>query len=151
MWIDPALTRIANWIIRDIIPPIKAFFREFFSNTIFETMTTEELQIYFLKIALQSLVLLCLYRIGVRSARRSREKKKYRQKKTKPIKYNSNYEIAQKKWSSTGWYWDEKKQSWIPPDYLSEESKKRWKWDDKKKIWVDLEKQDKDSTEKTHT
>ena len=39
--------------------------------------------------------------------------------------------------SPTGWFWDEEKGLWIPPNQLSEESKRRWSWDGEKRIWKD--------------
>ena len=135
MWLDHVSTKIANWIVRDAVPAVKAFFQEYFSNTIFHSMTPEELQIFFLKIAIQAVILIII--LGIRPGR----KKKSRKQPNRNIRTNRNQPTQ--KWSPTGWYWDDKKQSWIPPDYLSEESKKRWKWDPEKKIWID---QEKDST-----
>ena len=42
--------------------------------------------------------------------------------------------------SPTGWFWDEEKGLWIPPNQLSEESKRRWSWDGEKRIWKDNDK-----------
>ena len=46
----------------------------------------------------------------------------------------------EKKWSPTGWYYDESKGAWIAPDYIRAEANTRWEWDDKKRIWVDKSK-----------
>ena len=127
--IDPAVTKISQWIVLDLIPTIKAFFTEYFSTNIFTTMTTEELQIYFMKIALYAVLFIVLYKIGLAWARLIKRKKR---RSKRPISR------SKKIWSPTGWYWDEKKQKWTPPDYLSKESENRWKWDPEKQIWIDL-------------
>lgn len=58
----------------------------------------------------------------------------------KPIIKGYGKRKNEPKWYPTGWYWDEKKQSWIPPDYHSKESDKRWEWNEDKQIWIDKEK-----------
>lgn len=45
--------------------------------------------------------------------------------------------------SPTGWIWNEEKQLWDPPDYLSKQSKEKWEWDEKRRIWIDREKKNK--------
>lgn len=41
-----------------------------------------------------------------------------------------------KKWSPTGWYYDEKKQEWVAPDYIRTEANTKWEWDEEKRIWI---------------
>ena len=45
--------------------------------------------------------------------------------------------FKQKKWSPTGWYYDEEKGEWVAPDYIVEEANTRWEWNDEKRIWID--------------
>lgn len=76
---------------------------------------------------------------------RNNNEQKPKQSKKKRInltrKHNGNEKRKNEpKWYPTGWYWDEKKQSWIPPDYLSKESNERWKWNEEKQIWIDTNK-----------
>ena len=73
----------------------------------------------------------------------------------------------EKKWHPNGWYYDEKKEKWVGPDYqaehgaksptgwtydrdtllwnppdsLSAEAEKKWRWDPEKQIWIDIEKE----------
>lgn len=130
--IDPALTKLSQWIVYEFVPKIKTFFSEYFKSSIFNTMNTEELQVYFIKITLEAILIIIIYKIGFHFARKAR--KKARNKPTK-----SQKQFQPKKWSPTGWYWDDDKQTWIAPDYISKESQERWKWDPEKKIWIDLD------------
>lgn len=52
------------------------------------------------------------------------------------------YESRKGEWSPTGWFYDNEKKEWIPPDYSAEESRLKWRWDDDKKIWIDIEKEE---------
>ncbi len=130
MWFDQIFERLANWIINTAIPAVKAFSADYFSNTIFHTMTTEELQIYFLKIALEAICIAILIKIGSSSSR-----KRKKMKKSKPIKRAAT---PSQKWSPTGWYWNEKEGLWEPPDYIVKESHERWRYDKVRGIWIDL-------------
>lgn len=132
--------KIAEWIIQDKVPAIKETLRQIFSNTIFHTMSSEELQILFLKYAIEAVFIIGLWTIGVTFANLIRKKEKSRKGRQKKMKSTQPKVSDQKKWSPTGWYWDDESQSWIPPDYLSQESRNRWKWDPEKKIWIDQEK-----------
>ena len=75
MWLDKVSAKIANWIVLEAIPAVKAFFNEYFSNTIFHTMTTEELQIYFLKIAIQAIILIMILGIRPKKSKKSSNNK----------------------------------------------------------------------------
>ena len=124
---DFRLTEIAEWIYYDLIPGLGRFFENIFSDSIFASMTIEEIQIGCIKIALEALALAVLVKIGTGIARKMHRKKTVvAGKGFKP-----------RKWSPTGWYWDEDKGVWVPPDFVSEESKRRWTWDEKKRIWID--------------
>lgn len=93
-------------------------------------MTQQEL--YYL--LLNVLACIAIIRIIFREINRYREKRKNKPRKVK----QSTNNFQPKKWYPTGWYWDEDKQSWIPPDYLKEESHKKWRWDEEKRIWINL-------------
>lgn len=131
--VSPGLTQVAEWIYHDVIPWIRSFFADLFANNIFTGMSTEEMQILCIRIALEALLLAGLIKIGQTIARKTGKKRKSStaapSKKFKP-----------KQWSPTGWYWDDEKQIWVPPDYLSAESKRRWTWDADKRIWIDNDK-----------
>lgn len=43
----------------------------------------------------------------------------------------------EKQWTTEGWYYDEAKGEWIPPDYLKSQAKMDWVWDEDKQIWVE--------------
>lgn len=130
MWLERIAEKAATWIIMEAVPAVKAFFHEYFSNTIFHTMTTEELQIYFLKIAIQAIILILI--LGIRP-----KNKKSNKKATKRNTKTARYEPKQK-WSPTGWYWNEKEGLWEPPDYIIKESHERWRYDKVRGIWIDL-------------
>ena len=131
MWLDHVSSKIANWIVLEAVPAIKAFFNEYFSNTIFHTMTTEELQIYFLKIAVQAIILILI--LGIRP----KKSKKCSKKRVNPKSKTTKSEPKQK-WTPTGWYWNEKEGLWEPPDYIVKESHERWRYDKANGIWIDL-------------
>lgn len=54
------------------------------------------------------------------------------------------------KWSPTGWYWDEKKQKWVSPDYEKSQAKtnsveneeKKWVYNEMARMFVDAEQTD---------
>lgn len=55
------------------------------------------------------------------------------------------------KWSPTGWYWDDKKEKWIPPDYKdaqantsmpTHEESKKWVYNESARMFVDAEQMD---------
>lgn len=131
MWLDKVSAKIANWIVLEAIPAVKAFFNEYFSNTIFHTMTTEELQIYFLKIAIQAIILILI--LGIRPKKSKKSSKKIVNRKPKTAKSG-----PKQKWTPTGWYWNEKEGLWEPPDYIVKESHERWRYDKVRGIWIDL-------------
>lgn len=128
--VDPALTKLAYWIINSLVPNIKTFFSDFFRSTIFDTMTTEEIQVFFLKIAVEAIIILILYKIGIHFAKKT-------ERKARNKKIGNKKHFKGKTWSPTGWYWDDDKRAWIPPNYLSKESQEKWKWDPEKEIWID--------------
>lgn len=107
--IDFRLTEIAEWIYNDFIPVIGGFFENLFSDSIFASMTTEEIQIGCIKVALEALAL--MIKIGTSIARKKHSKK--------TVVTGKGFQP--KKWSPTGWYWDEDKGVWVPPDFVSEE------------------------------
>lgn len=132
MWLDQVSAKIANWIVLVAAPAVKAFFNEYFSNTIFHNMTTEELQIYFLKIAIQAIILALI--LGIRPKFKSKKKNKtVVNRNSKKARYE-----PKQKWSPTGWYWNEKEGLWEPPDYIVKESNERWRYDKVRGIWIDL-------------
>lgn len=128
--VDFGLTEIAEWIYYDLIPGIGGFIENVLGQSVFASMTTQEIQIACIKIALEALILAGLIKIGRKIGRRQRRKK--------AVVTGKGFQP--KKWSPTGWYWDEDKGVWVPPDFVSEESKRRWTWDEKKRIWIDNDK-----------
>ena len=131
MWLEKIAEKVATWIIMDAVPAVKDFFREYFGNTIFHTMSTEELQIFFLKIAIQAIVLAII--LGIQPI----SKRKKKRNTNANIRKKSKSEPKQK-WSPTGWYWNEKEGLWEPPDYIIKESHERWRYDQTRGIWIDL-------------
>lgn len=129
--IDQAFQTIAEQIHGVLMPGINQAIFNAMHNNVFQHMTTDQIQIACIKIALEAMAFAVLYwigrTIGKRLTSRKRRSKPRRELKTVP----------ERRWTPTGWYWDDKKQSWIPPDYLSEESRQRWKWDPEKRIWID--------------
>ena len=51
------------------------------------------------------------------------------------------------KWSPSGWYYDEKKGKWIPPDYMDSSRNTRWEWNERAKMWVDPEQMNREKNE----
>ena len=133
--IDQAFRRVAEQIHGYMLPELKQVFSDMLHNNIIHQLGPEEFQIRCIKYALEALALAALIWIGTRI--RNGKKKKCAQK-PKPKKKPRN--LPNRTWTPTGWYWDEKKQTWIPPDFQNQDSQERWKWDPKKKIWVDLKK-----------
>lgn len=54
---DFELAQIAEWIYYDLAPRIGSFFKNIFADGIFASMTTEEIQIGCIKVALEALAL----------------------------------------------------------------------------------------------
>ncbi len=139
--VDQSLGRVFYWIRHRMLPEAFDFLAEMFKENIFTKYTPEEIQFYCLKLAVEALILLVCYRIGCYWA----DKKRKKERKNKQAKLSKTETVRKpfkpKKWSPTGWYWDEEKEVWVAPDYLSQESKDRWKWDEQKRIWIDLTKE----------
>lgn len=133
--IDQAFRRAAEQIHGYMLPELKQLISDMLHNNIIQQLGPEEFQIRCIKFALEALALAALIWIG--SLIRNGSKKNNTQKQ-KPKKKTRKQ--PQQTWTPTGWYWDEKKREWIPPDFLNQESQERWKWDKKKKIWIDLKK-----------
>lgn len=70
-----------------------------------------------------------------------KRKVRHTSRREEPIEYKPKKKFRGREWYPTGWYWDEDKRSWIPPDYIKEESQNRWRWDEEKRIWIDLYKE----------
>lgn len=67
---------------------------------------------------------------------------------SKPRKGNTSKPVNESNWYPTGWTWNEKKQLWEPPDYLSQESQERWEWNESSRIWVDKSQMNKETNAK---
>lgn len=137
--IDATVSRWAKWIQDAVIPQFSYLIETLRNFRPFENTSPEELQFQCIRLAIYAVLLIILVSIGRKIGSwfmRTTAKKR----KQKRIKKQIKKQIQQKKWSPTGWYWDEEKGEWVPPDYLNTEAKERWKWDDKKRIWIDLSK-----------
>lgn len=109
--IDQAFQTVAEQIHGVLLPGVK----QAISNAVFHSniqdMSTDEIQIACIKLALEALTLVLIIWIG-RIIRSSLSAKK-REKKFK----RSKTEIPEKLWTTDGWYWDDKKGKWVGPDF----------------------------------
>ena len=81
--------------------------------------------------------------------RKRRKKQKYQdwhsddwlvqaqERQNRIYEYTDPVRTVEKKWSPTGWYYDDEKREWVAPDYIVEEANTRWEWNDEKRIWID--------------
>ena len=67
---------------------------------------------------------------------------------SKPRKSHTTKPENEPNWYPTGWTWNEEKQLWEPPDYLSQESHDRWEWNETSRIWVDKSQMNKEANAK---
>lgn len=135
--IDQAYQKIAEQIHYVLLPGISKAFSDALHSNVFLQMNPDELQITCIKLALEALsltILIWITRI-IRSGSRKRRPPKPKAKQVPKVK-------MERKWTTTGWVWNEKECIWEPPDYIIKESNERWKYDKTKGIWIDLNKEE---------
>lgn len=98
---------------------------------------------------LNILAVLAIIRIIRKEIRASRERKQRKaienserfiaENKNRFQRFNNKSKTP--KWYPSGWVWNDEKQLWEPPDYMSEQARRDWIWDEEKKIWKRNEKQ----------
>lgn len=110
--IDQAFQTVAEQIHGVLLPGINQAISDVLHNNVLQHMSTDQLQIACIKIALQALTLIALIWIG-----RNIHKMLSTNRKNRRQKKNKKPEVPQKRWTSDGWYWDDKKGKWIGPDF----------------------------------
>lgn len=106
--IDQFFQSIAEQIHGVLLPGINRAISNAIFNSTIQEMSTDEIQIACIKLALKALALVFIIWIG-RILRSSLSAKK-REKKIKT-------KIHEKLWTPDGWYWDDKKGKWVGPDF----------------------------------
>ena len=110
--IDQAFQTVAEQIHGVLLPGMKQAISDVLHNNVFQHMTQDQIQIACIKFALEAITLAALIWIGrmVRKALYNNRRKKAEKKPKKP-------EVYDKRWTTDGWYYDEKKGKWIGPDF----------------------------------
>lgn len=88
------------------------------------------------------LVITLLSRNNSRNRERDKDNTEYEETTETQENWRAHYAFNKNKWSASGWIYNEETKLWVPPDYLSEQSKVKWRWDEKKQIWIDQEKEE---------
>ena len=135
--IDQFFQRLAEKIHGVMLPQLKQLISELMTNNIFEKMSTEELQIGCIKIALEALALIIVITISRKLCAKPRKSAR----KTTAKQSQTGKNFKPKEWSPTGWVWNEVEGIWEAPDYIIKESNERWQYDRSKGIWIDLSKE----------
>lgn len=113
--IDRAFQTVAEQIHGVLMPGINQAIFDAIHSPVFQKMTTDEIQIACIKLALEAVALIALIWIGrkIRCIRKKNPKKI-------EIKRGKKTDIPEPLWTTDGWYWDDKKGKWIGPDFPSQ-------------------------------
>ena len=112
--IDQFFENIAEQINYVLLPGIDQVMYDLMHNNILKNMTADEIRVASLKYFLEAMTILVLVLIGSKIRNKIRSKKRI-------VKKKANTKTPKIKWTPDGWYWDEKKQSWIGPDFPQNE------------------------------
>lgn len=111
--IDEFFQSIAEELHQTMNPAILQYISDTFQNNVFQKMTPEELQINCIKVILEILTVIILFWISNRKRRSKRKRRAVAtQKKQEPEK-----KFKPKVWTPDGYYYDDKKEKWIDPDF----------------------------------
>ena len=122
--VDQAFEQIATHLVE----LCNTYVPELLNSSAFPELSAVETQITCIKIALEAFAVALAIWLGNRVRVGSKKKnatepsrKQTQSKKEIQMKYGSGKKFTPPKWRTDGYYWDDKKQKWIAPDFKIKE------------------------------